>query len=312
MAVPARLPQGGRGVSRVTTMEIKNVSKRALAKAIDPEQKTIEGYASTFGWDRDDERFVRGAWDLGGYLKNPVVLWSHDLTQPPIARNAGITEDEHGLKTVTQFNPDDARSMEYFGLYEKGFLNAFSVGFIRKNYQMAQIEGTDRKGLEVTEAELFEYSAVSVPANPGALITRDLAEMAMKLIGQNSVEQVLTKSNGGDPLFLVVPEDKRKEIQPPVEGDGFEPALQKVIELARIAKGSAMPDSRKSLVMTALSVFNEMLDAGEKQLTQEDMLKLGSALAEFGTVAANLYPEAAPIISKTISQVGKALEARRE
>lgn len=288
------------------------INKRALAKAIDPDAKTIEGYASTFQFDRDQERFVRGAWDLSSYLKNPVVLWSHDLSQPPIARNAGITEDETGLKTITQFDPDNARSMEYFQLYQKGFLNAFSVGFIRKNYQIVDRgDGSGEKGLEITEAELFEYSAVSVPANPGALVTREVADLAIKMIGKNSIKEIHVKGMESEPLLLVVPEDKReKMIEAPA--DDFEPALKNLIELARIAKGSAMNETKRSLVMTAIGVFNEMLDTGEKSLTQEDLINLGLAMSEFGKVAAGLYPEAAPHIMKTISQVGKALEGHAD
>lgn len=289
------------------------MEKRALAKAIDPETKTIDGYASTFQWDRDGERFIKGAWDLRSYMQNPVVLWSHDLSQPPIAKNVGIAEDELGLKTVTQFDTENPRSMEYFALYQKGFLNAFSVGFIRKNYQMTDM-GDGNKGLEVTEAELFEYSAVSVPANPGALVTREVADLALKLVGRNSIKEVHVKGLGDEPLLVVVPEDKREDIiTPPVEeGDGFEPALKHLIELARIAKNSAMTETKRSLVMTAMSVFNEMLETGEKGLTQDDLMKLGMALGEFGKVVAVQYPEASISIMKTISQVGKALEGRAE
>lgn len=294
-------------------MNENKMDKRALAKAIDPELKTIDGYASTFQFDRDGERFVKGAWDLRSYMQNPVVLWSHDLSQPPIAKNVSISEDELGLKTVSQFDPANPTSMGYFALFQKGFLNAFSVGFIRKNYQMVDMgDGSGMKGLEITEAELFEYSAVSVPANPGALVTREVAELATKLIGDNCVEKILTKSHGAEPLFVVVPEDKRSAIIPPEEGDGFEPALKRIIELARIAKGSELSETKKSLVMTALSVFNEMLETGEKSMTQEDVMKLGLALGEYGKVAAELYPEVAPIIIKTISQVGKALEAHAD
>lgn len=289
-------------------------NKRALVKAIDPEAKTINGYASTFQFDRDMERFVKGAWDLKSYMQNPVVLWGHDLSQPPIARNAGIEEDELGLRTVTQFDPENSRSMEYFQLYQKGFLNAFSVGFIRKNYQIVDRgDGSGEKGMEITEAELFEYSAVSVPANPGALVTREVADLAMKLVGKNSIKEVHVKGIGEQPLLIVVPEDKRDEIiTPPVQGDDFESALKSIIELARIAKGSAMSDTKKSLVMTALSVFNEMLETGEKQMSQEELMTLGMALGDFGKVVAAHYPEASISIMKTISQVGKALEGRAE
>ena len=60
-----------------------------------------------------------------------------------------------------------------------------------------------RKGLVWTEAELLEYSAVSVPANPGALVSRDVASLARKALGENSIAMV--KAFGAE-QFLAMPQ----------------------------------------------------------------------------------------------------------
>jgi HK97 family phage prohead protease len=293
------------------TMENK-FQKLSYAKSIDPDKKTITGYASTFGWDRDGERFVQGAWDLNNYLKNPVVLWSHDISSLPIAKTLSIVEDNLGLKVEMQFNPDDPRSMQVFGLFQKGFLNAFSVGFIRNDFVMEDLgDGSGMKGLAITKAELYEYSAVSVPANPGAIVTREVAEMAQKMLGEKVVECVKTKSLG-EQFFVVPPEagPEDEPEEPASPADDLEPALKRIQELAKVAKSAPLGEVQRSLVTTTMAVLSEMLQTGTEDLAQKDFVKLVEPLAGFAKVVALVHPESAESIVKTISQIEKALQGR--
>jgi len=300
--------------------------KRTLAKAIDPEAKTVTGYPSTFGWDRDQERFVKGAWNLNDYLKNPVVLWSHDISAPPIAKTINIMEDEHGLSAVAQFNPSDPRSMDVFNLYKSGFLNAFSVGFIRREFVMEDM-GNGEKGLAITKADLYEYSAVSVPANPGALVSRDIAETAVRAMGEKVIEVIQTKGFGKQYLVLPLgPKDPDGEENDPENPEGttepepeepaaaaapdLEASLKSVIELAKIAKSTPLDNTKRSLLMTASQVFNEILQENGDGIKGEDLIRLKEVLIQFAGVLSLTAPEAAPIIQKTISQIEKAITGR--
>ena len=110
--------------------------KASYVKSIDAEKKTIQAYVSTYEWDRTEERFIRGAWDLENFKKNPVVLWGHNMHEVPIGKNIELLEDDKGLLATTQFDDKSEKAMAIFSLYERGFLNAFSVGFIRKNLVM--------------------------------------------------------------------------------------------------------------------------------------------------------------------------------
>jgi hypothetical protein len=56
---------------------------------------------------------------------------------------------------------------EIFQLYKEGFMRAFSVGFIPKEWTDGDGEKVPRR--TYTKWELLEYSAVPVPANPDAL-----------------------------------------------------------------------------------------------------------------------------------------------
>jgi HK97 family phage prohead protease len=291
---------------------MKKIQKLAFAKAIDAEQKTVTGYASTFQWDRDGERFVKGAWDLSSYQKNPVVLWAHDPYQAPIAKCTGIVEDETGLRVMAQFDEKSERSMEIFSLMQRGFINAFSVGFIRKSF-VVEDRGEGQKGIAITQAELYEFSAVSIPANPGALVTRDVAELAEKALGPGYVEKVSVKGLGDESIYVVTgPRDPDEAAGGGEQPEDLEPALKQVIELARVTKGSPLTESKRALITTAMSVFNELIAAHQTpaDLTAEDLDKLKGALTEFAGVVAGIYPAAGAIINRTLSQIDKAVTGR--
>jgi len=276
--------------------------KFIMTKAIDSERKTITGYASTNAWDRDGERFVKGAWDLTAYLQNPVVLWVHDGHRPPIGRNVEMIEDEIGLKAVTEFDIKDDFSMKLFDLYERKFLHAFSVGFIPKDYVMEEIE-PGKKGVAIKKAELYEYSAVPIPANPGALIGRELAEMAIKVLGEQSVKTLNEESPDEFKRYMILPAmnliDQKQE-------NLFE-VLEKVIELARVAKGNPLEENKKTLLMTAISVFNDLLEEGREKIDKEGIIQLKGILTDFSILLSQVYPGAMKNLNKTICQIERAV-----
>jgi HK97 family phage prohead protease len=268
-----------------------------------------------------EERFSKGAWNLKNYLANPVVLWGHRNDQPPIGRNIALEEDEKGLYAVTEFNKDDATAMQVFGLFQGRFLNAFSVGFIPKAFMMEPMVNSERKGVVFTEAELYEYSAVSVPANPGALVTREVAEQVMKTLGPRYIEMVATKSLGEQ--FLVVPKELAEKEEGPGEENDEEPSaeditphleasLKGIITLANAAKGSKLPEQTRSLILTASTVFNEVLTESKEQISEEDMKLLKDATENFASVVKNIHPGAAELVTKSISKIEIALRGRKE
>jgi HK97 family phage prohead protease len=96
------------------------------------------------------------------------VLWAHRHDQPPIGRARSIDVTSTGLRSVYEPPPRGVYPFadQVFDLAKAGFLNATSVGFrpTRSRYNEA------RKGIDYLEQELLEWSIVSVPANPEALI----------------------------------------------------------------------------------------------------------------------------------------------
>lgn len=149
-------------------------------------EKAKGGYtitASTSGVDRDGERILPEAWkkSLKPYLKNnPVILWAHDYKKPPIAKATGGRITDAGLNLDIEFADTEA-GREIKSLYDGGFMNSFSVGFIPN-------DGQAGKGgvFEYTDVELLEVSAVPVPANPEANMIRAAELSGMKLTALKS------------------------------------------------------------------------------------------------------------------------------
>ncbi len=136
-------------------------------KAFDEKNGTMVASISTDTVDRMGEVLDPKGVDLTNYKKNPVVLWAHDYSVPPIAKALWVKRDGNsGVISKMEF-AKTAFAQEIFQLYVGGFMKAFSVGFIPKDY----VEGDGKKSprLTFTQWEMLEYSAVPVPANPDAL-----------------------------------------------------------------------------------------------------------------------------------------------
>lgn len=129
--------------------------------------------------------------DIANFRKNPVVLWAHDYALPPIGSAESIKRMEHGiLAKVRWASTEFAQQIKL--LYDEGHLRAWSVGFIPRAWEPIESKDEDgqprQTGRRYTKAELLEFSAVPVPANPNALslaltkglpISKDLAELLM-------------------------------------------------------------------------------------------------------------------------------------
>ena len=123
----------------------------------------IKGYASTNDTDRAGDVIDKEAWEKGGldnFGNNPIILFNHDYTRP-IGRATGLETDDRGLKLTANISKSAG---DVTNLVKEGILRAFSVGFRVKDADY--IEETD--GLKISDAELFEISVVSVPANQAA------------------------------------------------------------------------------------------------------------------------------------------------
>lgn len=144
-----------------------------FVKSIDDAKRQIEAVVSDASLDRYDEILLPEAFreTLGLYLKNPVVISSHQHRletghSSVVGQVIRAWIDEAGLHVVIQFAETELGN-EFWYLYKNKYQRAFSVGFILLESR------TEKKGDKMiqilTKVELLEISCVAVPANRNAL-----------------------------------------------------------------------------------------------------------------------------------------------
>ena len=156
---------------------VKYKSWPSVVRNIDKRLRQIEFIVSTDTRDRAGDIVRADGWELDNYRKNPVFLWAHDYTRPPIGRAIEIeaiaapkraSGSSGVLRAVDEF-ADTEFALEIFDLYSDKILNAVSAGFDPIEWQ-AMFEENDRfVGIEYTRQELLEHSGVPVPMNPETL-----------------------------------------------------------------------------------------------------------------------------------------------
>lgn len=125
---------------------------------------TIRSVISTSYPDRVGDVVVPGGLrNAKEFLNNPVVLWAHQRSLPPIGRCTNLEIHDDRVIAETQFAQGVPFAEDVFRLYEQEILRGWSIGFV-------PLRSTpQRRGTRYDEWELLEYSAVPVPENPGAL-----------------------------------------------------------------------------------------------------------------------------------------------
>jgi HK97 family phage prohead protease len=139
-------------------------------KAAD-DSRAFDFTISTAAVDRYGDTVAVDGWKLANFRKNPVVLWMHDNTMLPVGKAVNVRVEDGKLKARTEFTPAEMVRFNdiVFEMIKGGFLSTTSVGFIPLKY--AFVDDPERRfGIDFQEQELLEFSIVTVPANPEALI----------------------------------------------------------------------------------------------------------------------------------------------
>lgn len=156
--------------------------QRANAVRAVAEDGLITFVLSNAGQDRHRSIIRPEGWDLTNFEKNPVVLWSHDSwSRPPVGRAERTWLDGDMLLSECRFMPRelDAFAHSIGEMYRQKFLNGVSVGFNPLGDD--SVEWNEDAGcVVITKQELVEYSPVSVPSNPDALVAARSAGIDMK------------------------------------------------------------------------------------------------------------------------------------
>lgn len=173
-------------------MKFKYAKLDFTPKEINKEQKTLRAVFSTGDVDRHGEVVDQKSWILDDFLKNPVVLFGHDHSQPPVGKIVGLGYNEDGnLEGEVKFAADEYPFANViWNLYREGFMKAFSVGFAAGKVDI--IDGQ----VVLKDNTLFEISTVSVPANAFALAKAkgiDTSSLETVIAEQAKAEQTAKK-----------------------------------------------------------------------------------------------------------------------
>jgi HK97 family phage prohead protease len=167
------------------TIKHDDILTRALAasdvRVIDQANRTITARIMTMEMDRHGTVIPPSSIrkTLKDYLKNPVVLASHDhygdANPPVVARVVGIEIKDDYAEATIQFATTPLAD-QYWTLYRDGFMRGFSIGFrVVKRSRKPREDGTGEYEV-FEEIELFEVSCVAIPSNKGALALRAIED----------------------------------------------------------------------------------------------------------------------------------------
>jgi HK97 family phage prohead protease len=147
-------------LTRVFTSEVK---------VMDEKEMTMSAVISTGSVDRMGEVLEPKGADFRNFKANPVVLWAHDASLPPIAKATSVNRSGNAIVAKLKFATTEF-AKEVFALYKDGFMKAFSVGFLPIDSEpMNKDSDSVFAPQRYKKWEMLEFSAVPIPANPEAL-----------------------------------------------------------------------------------------------------------------------------------------------
>jgi HK97 family phage prohead protease len=144
--------------------------QRKLATVLrDVGDRTVRFVLSDGTVDRMGDTVAVGGWNLTAYRSNPVVLFAHDSSSPPVGRARRVWTDGTRLLADVEFAPPETYAFAdtIYKLVKGGFLKSGSVGFLPVDYEFSE---RPTGGIDYKRQELLEFSIVPVPANSNALI----------------------------------------------------------------------------------------------------------------------------------------------
>lgn len=289
---------------RVVTFQFKQTDSTDVKGEGD--SKVYTAVASTDALDRDREILLPKGVMIENFMKNPVLLPGHQYRSTPIGKILRVLVTDSTVIMDFEFGPDE-ESKRYELLYTKGFMNAFSVGFLVKVYVPTYALDESVTSIDVTlpdgsvrtidltqyenrpygiipQWELLEVSAVSVPANPQALIMRGIDEVGKEF-----------KTKGGNDVVLRMFTDRIKHeaevLSKALDGLMKQSCEVEVSPVVPYEKGEFLPEGSESIPLdhdiSSLAIACSSDGSGEKETI--DWLSFSKAFAWFNVAKADTF-----------------------
>ena len=280
-------------------------AETGLFRASTGEVKAVDGTPRTFRFcfsdgnvDRIGDTINPAGWDLHDFEKNPVALWAHDSSSPPIGRAKNLMVENDRLMGDIEFAPADIYPFAetIYRMVAGGWLNAVSVGFLPTDYDWADDE--DREwGIDFLRQQLLEISVVPVPALPSALIdarakgidTRPILEWAER-----------TLDGGGK---IIIPKAELERLRKAAK----EPTMARTMRVPRLRSDDGMSETDPAAAGACVGNCGRPIDqeCGMKNVAECAIHGQGEVGLDDGTDDKKL----AALIAKTVrTEVTKALK----
>lgn len=289
-------------------------------KASEEELGTFKVVISTDDIDRSGESISIDGWDLKNYMKNPIVLWGHNHSILPVGVATKVYKDGNKLVAEGKF-ADHEFAQEVRKLYEMGILKTTSVGFIPKKF--------DEEGNTILEAELLEFSFVSVPMNANALSLLSSSELSIDKMVSKGLFDLQTKDTEAPDEAETAPvseedeevdetpqEEEKDDTEPKTEEEEKDEEEEESEDDEEETEEVEEEDDEKSVVdlinelsakVDKLVAFQESKDADPKgnEVDEDDEFK---SFKEKRQVLQN----ASSIIGDVLAEARKTYEAKRK
>jgi hypothetical protein len=196
-------------IRKALDFEVRQVGK--------PEERILEFIGSTAGVDRYGDIIEVAGWDLANYKNNPIFLWAHNGSLPPLGRAVSVKKTPEALIFQIKFAAREEYGGEWpvvapspetiYNLYLNGYLRATSVGFsyIEREPLIDPKNDGRQTGWRFLKQELYELSAVPVPANPEALMLAVQKGIITQAEADSFPGEVITQAEA-DSFFIEAPE----------------------------------------------------------------------------------------------------------
>ena len=263
-------------------MDITMRHKELFVKGmVNEDEKSIVHVITDSTIDRSGEIVDPYTGNVKNYEKNPIVLFGHNYGGtgfgsgaphiPVIGRSAWLKRDGEQWLSKTMFADATDISRDAWNLAKAGFLPATSIGFMpngEESVKLADLKdlnppnkadfASDTSVTVLKNWELFEYSLVSVPANPNAL-ERSFIAKALDMSESQYVKGVLTNALNEKRLTELesIPEKVKEILERVANMDSFMTLLLEDLE-----ERTEKPKSEPEVVETVA------------RLSQDDLKKL--------------------------------------
>ncbi len=183
-------------------LEFKSV-KSGGVKDVDRKTRTVTGYASVFNnTDYDNDVIVKGAFtkSINERLNEIYFLYQHNWEKPidKGSKNVKLHEDNYGLKFEAKIPEGLSYGDDLILLYEEGLVDQHSIGY-------STIKSADERNKRILqEVKLFEFSAVTLAANPLAKLEGIKSNMAENSEMVGKIVKMLKHGNLTDDTFSIL------------------------------------------------------------------------------------------------------------